>query len=69
MLATSTPRLGIGVNHHLCVNYDFTFKLELLSKLSLSFLCLPDLFQQLGVRGWQLLWLSGILPGRRSYWG
>lgn len=29
--------------------------LELLSKLSLSFLCLPDLFQQLGVCGWQLL--------------
>lgn len=99
VLATPTPGLGIGVNHHLCLNHNLTFKLgehhvnmlktfciccylgffprmeimglgyqssqdsfftpcshlELLSKLSLSFLCLLDLFQQLGVCGWQLL--------------
>lgn len=36
--------------------------LELLSKLSLSFFCLPDLFLQLGVCGWQLLGLCGLLP-------
>lgn len=61
VLATPTPGLGIGVNHHLCLNHNLAFKLgeHHVKMLDFLYLLLPWFLPQDGNQG---PWVP-VIPG------